>query len=261
MCMSRLDFQRQSTIGSIMKKFILLSLAVLSTSVNAEIRSVHCPLGCPSLNIEDNDVVFNHTYALSNNPKTKFADWVAYQVNVLNFGNSPGRKWGNDPLIDDSESLEEADYKGAFKQLKTDRGHQAPLASFAGHRYWAELNYLSNITPQKSALNQDSWVDLEGAIRDAVSFRDSLYVITGTLYLEKEAPLPHADEQHIIPSAYFKIVYDLKGNSASFLFDQDLPRNIKYCDQKISNRDLNDKITYSMPIFTDSNKIFKRLGC
>ena len=177
-----------------MKKLILLSLIVYSTIANAEIRSVHCPLGCPDLDIINNDVVFNHTYVLSNNPNTKFADWVAYEVNVLNFGDSPGRNWGNDPLIDDDESLEEADYKGAFKQLKTDRGHQAPLASFAGHKYWAELNYLSNITPQKSALNQDSWVDLESAIRDAVGFRKSLYVITGTLYLGDEQPLPHADE-------------------------------------------------------------------
>jgi endonuclease G len=244
-----------------MKKLILLSLIVYSAIVNAEIRSVHCPLGCPELDIKNNDVVFNHTYVLSNNPATKFADWVAYEVNVLNFGDSPGRKWGNDPLIDDDESLEEADYKGAFKQLKTDRGHQAPLASFAGHKHWAELNYLSNITPQKSALNQDSWVDLESAIRNAVGFRNSLFVITGTLYFESEVPLPHADESHRIPSAYFKIIYDLKGNAASFLFDQDLPRNTNHCDQKISNKELNVKIPYTMPSFTDSTNILKRLGC
>ena len=157
--------------------------------------------------------------------------------------------------------MEEPDYKGAFKKLKTDRGHQAPLASFAGHKHWAELNYLSNITPQKSALNQDSWVDLESAIRNAVGFRNSLYVITGTLYLENEAPLPGANESHTIPSAYFKVIYDLKGNSASFLFDQDLPRNTNHCDQKISNKDLNVKVPYYMPSFTDSSKILKRLGC
>ena len=244
-----------------MKKIMLFSLIVYSAIANAEIRSVHCPLGCPSLDIKDNDVVFNHTYALSNNPETKFADWVAYEVNVLNFGDSPGRKWGNDPLIDDDESLEGSDYKGAFKQLKTDRGHQAPLASFAGHKHWAELNYLSNITPQKSALNQDSWVDLEGATRNAVSFRKSLYVITGTLYFENEEPLPHADESHRIPSAYFKIIYDLKGNAASFLFDQDLPRNTNHCDQQISNKELKLQIPYTLPSFTDSTKILKRLGC
>ncbi len=104
------------------KKLTLLSLIVFSAIANAEVKSIHCPLGCPSLDIKGNDVVFNHTYALSNNSKTKFADWVAYGVNVLNFGDSPGRKWGNAPLIDDDDSLEEPDYKGAFKRLKTDRG-------------------------------------------------------------------------------------------------------------------------------------------
>ena len=53
-----------------MKKLILLTLVTYSFIVNAEIRSIHCPLGCPSLDIENNDVVFNHTYALSNNPTT-----------------------------------------------------------------------------------------------------------------------------------------------------------------------------------------------
>jgi endonuclease G len=244
-----------------MKKQLLASLFLICFSTTAEIRSVHCPLGCPSLDITNNDVAFNHTYALSNNPTTKFADWVVYEVNVLNFGDSPGRNWGNDPLIDDDESLEEPDYKGAFKQLKTDRGHQAPLASFAGHQHWSELNYLSNITPQKSALNQGSWVQLESAIRDAVGFRNSLYVITGTLYSEDEKPLPQADETHKIPSAYYKVVYDLKGNSASFMFDQDLPKSAKYCEQKISNKDLNDQISYAMPKFLDASEIMKRLGC
>jgi len=244
-----------------MQKTITAVFIFLCFSAAADIRSVHCPRGCPSLLIKNNDVIFNHTYALSNNPKTKFADWVAYEVNVLNFGDSPGRKWGNDPLIDDNDSLKEPDYKGAFKQLKTDRGHQAPLASFAGHQHWAELNYLSNITPQKSALNQSSWLGLESAIRDAVGFRNSLYVITGTLYQEKEDTLPNANEPHVIPSAYFKVVYDLKGNAASFVFDQSLPRNTKFCEQKVSNKTLNNMIKYSMPSFTDSIQIIKRLGC
>ncbi|WP_231295668.1 DNA/RNA non-specific endonuclease [Colwellia sp. PAMC 21821] len=136
-----------------------------------------------------------------------------------------------------------------------------PLASFAGHKNWAELNYLSNITPQKSALNQGSWVALEVAVRKAVSFRNSLYVITGTLYLEPEKPLPGADETHTIPSAYFKVVYDLNGNAASFFFDQDLPRKANYCEQQTSNKNINNKTSYTMPSFADSREILKRLGC
>lgn len=205
--------------------------------------------------------MFNHTYALSNNPTTKFADWVAYEVNVLNFGPSPGRDWGNDPLVDDDESLEEADFKGAFNELKTDRGHQAPLASFAGHPNWDETNYLSNITPQKSDLNRGAWMKLEGAVRNAVSFRKPLYVITGTIYSEEEEPLPQADEAHKIPSAYYKVIYDLNGNAASFMLDQDLPRAAKYCEQKNSIQQLKEKVPYALPNLVDSNELLQRLGC
>lgn len=248
-------------LGKLMLKILSILLMIICFTATADIRSVHCPIGCPSLEIKGNDIVFNHTYALSNNPKTKFADWVAYEVNVLNFGESPGRKWGNDPLVDDDESLEEQDFKGAFKALQTDKGHQAPLASFAGHDFWYELNYLSNITPQKSALNQDAWVDLESAIRSSVGFRKSLFVITGPLYLEDELALPNADESHVVPSAYFKVVYDLNGNGVSFLFDQDLPRKARYCDQMVSNASMNSHIPYSMPVFRESKELIKRLGC
>ncbi|MBU2977104.1 DNA/RNA non-specific endonuclease [Alteromonas sp. C1M14] len=240
---------------------LFLSLSCVSANVFADIRSVHCPLTCPSLSIKNNDVVFNHTYAISNDATTKFADWVAYKVSVLNFGDSPGRDWGNDPLIDDNESLEEDDYKGAYSQLHVDRGHLAPLASFAGNKHWRELNYLSNITPQKSALNQGAWADLEEAVRHAVSFRKPLYVITGTLYGKNEPGLPGADESHQIPSGYFKVVYDLKGNAASFLFDQDLPRAANYCDSLVKNRDMNNAVGFTMPDFVDAKSIVQLVGC
>lgn len=242
-------------------KNLLFISVIVSLQTYADIRSVHCPLGCPSLDIEGNDVVFNHTYAISNDPKTKFADWVAYEVNVLNFGDSPGRNWGNDPLIDDDESLEEADYKGANKALKVDKGHLAPLASFAGHPNWSELNYLSNITPQKSELNQGAWGDLEDAVRSAVSFRKPLYVITGTIYQEREESLPRADESHILPSGYFKVVYDLNGNAASFIFDQDLPRSAHFCSSIVTRNEVMKAIDFEIPKYKDSSKIISILGC
>tara|TARA_R110001583_G_scaffold188684_1_gene351035 strand:- start:11506 stop:11736 length:231 start_codon:yes stop_codon:yes gene_type:complete len=62
-----------STKGKNMKKALAASLIIICFSTTAEIRSVHCPLGCPSLEIRNSDVVFNHTYALSNNSETKFA--------------------------------------------------------------------------------------------------------------------------------------------------------------------------------------------
>jgi len=122
----------------LIKTAILLS--ILSYTVSADVLSVHCPLGCPS-NPESNDLVFGHLYALSNNPQTRFADWVGYEVDAVNFGDTPGRKLAVDPLLDKTETLEASDYNGASKSvLQAERGHQATLASFAGPRHWFELN-------------------------------------------------------------------------------------------------------------------------
>ena len=248
-----------SLVGCSVKHFLWLLLLALSP-VQADTLSVHCPLGCPS-NPEGNDLVFTHTYALSNNPNTKFADWVAYEVNVTNFGKSPDRNWASDPLLDDSETLEKNDYNGASKALNIDRGHQAPLASFAGSRWWYELNHLSNITPQRSDLNQGAWKALEAAVRNTVTYRESLYVITGTLYQRAVRALPKADEDHVIPSGYFKVVYDLKGNSAAFVMDQETPKGASFCTKRVKLDDISETVTFKLPELMDSEKVYQRLGC
>lgn len=239
----------------------LLSLA-LSSLLSAEILSVHCPVGCPS-SPEQNDQIFGHLYAISNNPETKFADWVAYEVDVVNFGDTPGRKWAVDPLLDKSETLEAADYKGASSStLEADRGHQAPLASFAGSRYWSELNYLSNITPQDKDLNQGPWKNLEEAVRNAVSFRDSLFVITGPIYSAAMASMPGADEEHTVPSGYFKIIYNKRGDAAAFIMQQDAQRNDDYCETMTTLSDVQKVVSFELPSLLQSNQtIDSRLGC
>ena len=236
-------------------------LVALYSTASADVLSVHCPLGCPS-NHESNDLVFGHLYALSNNSQTKFADWVAYEVDVVNFGDTPGRKWAVDPLLDETETLEASDYKGASKSaLQADRGHQAPLGSFAGSRHWSELNCLSNITPQDKDLNQGPWKNLEEAVRRAVSFRKSLFVITGPIYGADMAPMPGADEAHQVPSAYFKIVYDMKGQAAAFVMKQSAGRNDDYCQKKVSLSNVQGNLGFNLPSLKVSQKIYSRLGC
>ncbi|EAR62038.1 putative DNA/RNA non-specific endonuclease [Oceanospirillum sp. MED92] len=206
--------------------------------------------------------MFGHVYALSNNGNTKFADWVAYEVDVSNFGNTPGRKWAVEPLLGENKTLEAADYKSASSSvLEADRGHQAPLASFAGSRYWSELNYLSNITPQDKDLNQGPWKNLEEAVREAVSFRKSLFVITGPLYIAEMPSMPKADEEHKVPSSYFKVVYELSGKAAAFIMDQSSKRNDKYCEKRVTLHDLQSKIEFTLPKLEINQRIYSRLGC
>ena len=101
---------------------VAISVYVVAT-VAADVISVHCPVGCPT-SPTTNDLIHGHIYALSNNPTTKFADWVAYEVDIVNFGPSPGRDFKADPRLDDDETLEKNEYTGANADpvLQADRG-------------------------------------------------------------------------------------------------------------------------------------------
>lgn len=253
-----------------MQRLALLLIAALPFSwANSatQFKTPHCPIGCPELQIDGNTMIFERLYALSQNPTTKFADWVAYEVDVQNFGTHTNRDWGNQPLLSEDERLEEKDYKSAYKQLKTDRGHQVPLASFTGNKYWYTLNYLSNITPQSSALNQNAWQELESKVREKVAFRDSLYVISGPLYLENTMTLPSADEPHTIPSAYYKIIYKPNrdrsiGKAAVFVMPQNIDKNIDFCETLTNLKSLKSQLEYSLPeTLQDSTEIATRLDC
>lgn len=244
------------------KALLIAILLVATKPLFADILSVHCPLGCPT-NPTDNDLIFGHVYALSNNPETKFADWVAYEVNVSNFGDSPGRNWKAEPLLAENETLEKGDYTGAHdSDLEADRGHQAPLASFAGSHYWSELNHLSNITPQDKDLNQGPWKELEDAVRSAVEFRDPLFVITGPLFENTMLQLPNADEPHKVPSGYFKVVYDLNGNASGFIMKQSSSRSDDYCTKLKTVAQIQAKIAFALPALNNNSSAMKqRLGC
>ena len=163
---------------------------------------------------------------MSTNDSTKFAGWVAYRLDAQTVTGDAETKrvWKADPWLANQETLEPPDYKGAHKVLKTDRGHQAPLASFKGTKYWYQTNYLSNITPQKSDLNQGPWRVLEAKVRNFIKAGHVVHVFTGPLYEEQMLELPRADEEHIVPSGYWKIIIYQADNdthklqTAAFIF-------------------------------------------
>ncbi|OGU60128.1 MAG: hypothetical protein A2X64_01185 [Ignavibacteria bacterium GWF2_33_9] len=223
-----------------MKKLLFFAIVLfcLQSEIQGQYTEIHCkhflygyPVGSPATN----DLIIRDIYALSSNDSTKFADWVAYRLDkeTLTGPSQQKRKWAADPWLDDNETLEPNDYKDAPKILKIDRGHQAPLANFKGTKVANETNYLSNITPQKSELNQGVWKNLEEKERELTETFDLVYVMTGTLY-EKTIPnLPKADENHKVPSGYWKIIAipferdisDLEQLQIfGFIFDQETPR-------------------------------------
>jgi endonuclease G len=209
------------------------SLSVLSVDLYA----ANCVYGCPTG--ISGQIVERSIYTLNNNSTSKFANWAAYHITPATIdGPSRTRTWRADPSISSANTLEPADYTNAAAQLGVDRGHQVPLASFSNTSDWQALNYLSNITPQKANLNQGPWERLESAERNFVRTKSKdIYVITGPLNEYYVGSLPAADEFHIIPSSYFKVVILVSGTTvkaSAFIMNQDSGRSDNFCNKEVS---------------------------
>ncbi|MEW9853863.1 DNA/RNA non-specific endonuclease [Novosphingobium sp. M1R2S20] len=204
-------------------------------AADGELHSFHCLFGCPLGASATNDTVVREIYTLSSNDLTKLADWVAYRVTPASIGRSPDREWRTDPSLAADETLTPDAYDGANRVLRTDRGHQAPLASFSGTPFATDTNILSNITPQASALNQGPWNALEGQERSlAKRLNTPVYVYTGPLFERLMAPVPSGPVLARVPSGYWKVVALADGRVSTFVFDQATPRNFNYCDGRVS---------------------------
>ena len=200
-----------------------------------ESEGTHCLEGCPVGKNVDGKPIQRSIYTLMNNAETKLADWVAYRVISKNFDcdKSTKRNWKRDPDLNRQETLIPKEYDESNVTLSVDRGHQAPLGSFKCHADAQMTNYLSNITPQFSKLNQGSWKKLEAAVRKLSESGTDVWVITGPLYEWPMAKLPSPKKIHAVPSAYWKIVAVLKDSvlrSSAFYFYQDTPKRAVYCD-------------------------------
>lgn len=214
---------------------IAITLCAALWTPNAAEAQAHCLISCPQGVLTTNQLVTRSIYALSNNPATKLADWVAYKVVSANTtGPSRSRNWATDPDLNAADTLTPSEYDDANVTLGVDRGHQAPLAAFKGHADWRMTNFISNITPQSSKLNQGPWKNLEAAVRSlAQSSGQDVFVMTGPLYEWPMAKLPATDKSHRVPSSYWKIVAVQDGSDvkvSGFYFYQDTPRRANYCD-------------------------------
>ncbi len=259
-----------------MKLITSIVLTILSGSAVAS-ATQHCgSYGCPSGAPSNNIVVERPIYILSSNRTTKFSDWAAYKVTPATIdGPSRSRYWKADPAINSAYTLEPADYTDANAVIGTDRGHQVPLASFANTANWADTNYLSNITPQDSDLNQGPWVKLETAVRNYVRTGVNAYVVTGPLYEYYWATLPGANEGHVVPSGYFKVVLTISGSgwvdASAFIMEQSTSRSSNYCTKQVTIDEVESRsglnIMPSLPSYKESavegsiGGLSKQLGC
>ncbi len=236
--MWRLQFKLRQKVTS--KRVLLLAAAsafiIPATPARADdarLYTFHCMRSCPVGAPGNADIVVREIYTLASDPLTKMSVWVAYRVTRETIGPSQSRGWAADPALAPDRTLEPDDYEGANAALSVDRGHQAPLAAFSGTPFWPHTNYLSNITPQPSELNQGPWQRLEAReTRLARETGAAVYVLTGPLFEQLMPALPRADERHRVPSGYWKVVMTEDGRATAFVMNYDTPRNANYCSYR-----------------------------
>lgn len=224
---------------------LLLATAGAGRAQPAEIHTEHVLYGLPTGTPPTNDLVIRDAYALSHNDSTRFADWVAFRLTAAEVaGTLPlARAWRADEWLGPDERIETADYAGAFAVHGYQRGHLAPLASFSGSLGAGDLNVLSNVVPQRQALNEGPWQRLEAAervlvLRRAELTRAPVWVVVGTLYERAMPPLPEAHEPHVVPSGFWRVVAVEDGPgravAVAFLLDQDTPRDADVLDALVT---------------------------
>jgi len=215
-----------------MKKWMMLMSAFPLNGLALD--SMHCLKGCPEGSSQSNTVIQRPIYVLNHNRTTKLADWVAYKVEETNFGPTRRRSYTNDPDLDASRYLKKTDYTGANAALGYEKGHLAPLASFAGSTHWKMTNHYSNITPQHKNLNGGPWKHLEAAIRDyARTWQIPVYVVSGTLYDSPMTGLPNSSKSHQVPSGFYKVIATIEDGqvwATGFEFHQVKTDYTNYCD-------------------------------
>ncbi|WP_145517394.1 DNA/RNA non-specific endonuclease [Yersinia mollaretii] len=227
-------------------------LAVPIVTEQDEAAIDNCLVGCPTGGSEQ--TLTRKVYTLNNNSSTKFANWVAYKITKESHASGRRRNWAKDPQLPATDTLAPTAYSGANGQLAVDRGHQAPLSSLAGHDDWRALNYLSNITPQKSALNQGAWARLEDQERLLANSPEvtAVYSVTGPLFERDIATLP-ANDAVQIPSGYWKVIFigsgPNEGQYAAFLMDQDIAKSAQFCDYQVTIDSIEEKTNPKLTIW------------
>ena len=211
-----------------------------------EIHSRHCLYSCPFGGSSDNDLIVRESYILRSNDLTKFAKWVAFRVTRETIGGDKTPAFRADPALNADETLEPEDYRGAESWIQTDAGFHAPAQSFTNTPHWQETGILSNIVPRKTALNRGPWRRLEAAVRRLARSMsvDAVYVLTGPVYEHAMEGLPGADETHVVPSAFWKIVAVRSGAGAriaAFVFDQRTPATADYCRHRVNLRQVEQR--------------------
>ena len=169
--------------------------------------SVHLALGEPQDGDPSDDVIIDHgVFVLSYNPTRRVANWVAWRLLAEDLGSVPrSHKFRPDDRLPlEMPGPRPVDYVNSHY----DRGHLCPSGDrTASAQANDETFVMTNVQPQRHALNTGPWEALESYERGLAGPGKQLFIVAGGLFDVVPATLPAGEA---IPRANFKIIVVLE---------------------------------------------------
>jgi endonuclease G len=174
------------------------------------------------------------SYSICYDTSKRISHWVAYPLHKIYRTPSFSRNdnWGYDPndqmpVIPEisqqyigNGTATNQDKNGATYGSGHARGHQIPSADRYNNSAtnWQTF-YATNMMPQDYNFNGDIWLDLEGAVRNAI-VTDTLYVVTGTYFGSSRTITDKKGNTIAVPSNCWKVLLRTRaGNTGKAIKD------------------------------------------
>jgi endonuclease G len=164
--------------------------------------------------------------------------WAAYRVTDVELKTPPPRP---DIFVPDLRTVARVESQ-VYNNSGFDRGHMAPnyaIATRYGQQAQEETFQMSNICPQRHALNAGVWKQLEHRIATNYAGRfGEVWVLVGPVF---GANPPKLRQRVAVPDAFYMIVVDESDGrvrAQAFLFPQETPATARMEDYLVSIDDI-----------------------
>tara|TARA_B110000238_G_scaffold179621_1_gene203029 strand:- start:83 stop:1549 length:1467 start_codon:yes stop_codon:yes gene_type:complete len=186
-----------------MKK-LLFALSILPLSGLCQLHNYEMYM--PSST--DNLVLHKSFYSHSHLKDKKLPEWTIYfSSNELYDAYVPRSNFRVDSTLDtEFQALKKDYYRSGY-----DRGHLVPAGDMNfDSTAMSECFLFTNVTPQTPTFNRGIWKKLESLTRSLRVKKDSLVIITGTIFKDTTQHFTTLSGGIPVPEFYYKILFDVE---------------------------------------------------
>ena len=158
---------------------------------------------------EKESILVNYTgYTVSFNPALHIPNYVVYELTAQE---TEGKEKRSDSFRRDN-NIEGCPEPSDYTRSGFDRGHMAPAADMKwSESAMRESFFMTNICPQRHALNGGGWKRLEEKVRDWAVRDRQLIIVSGPIISDNPQRL---SSDVAIPEQFFKVILAPKANRA-----------------------------------------------